>query len=143
MVNVHNVDRVIAAIRGEFREDVGFNMNFWTDNIDNVEEDHSGRNCGTVACIGGWCNIIENTDKGWDAFGDDDGLRAADFLGLDYPTAHQLFYPVERSEDGTSWTIYDYEKITVEHAVEVLELLKETGKVCWDEVLGPAAQFNK
>ena len=66
MPNIENINKLIEVLKSDRAKD-HFNMNAWFDN----GRDYSGcpseiNECGTVACIGGWCNVLqyeENMDK--------------------------------------------------------------------------------
>ena len=131
MVNVANVNRVIEAIRlgSKARPGMGFNMNYWQSEPDDYSSivDKSGRGCGTVACIGGWCNLLEEHDTGTPRISS--SRKAAEFLGIDDITAAEdLFYP-----DFAITT--DYDSITADQAIAVLEHLRDTGEVDWARVI--------
>jgi hypothetical protein len=94
---------------------IGFNMG-WTVHP----------SCGTPCCIAGWAT--------WESLGRPIGAiparcepLAAEYLGLDYETGHQLFYPPQE-EDRYSVC---YSSVTPEQAASVMRELVETGEVNW------------
>lgn len=101
--NIENISRVQAAILAEPHL---FDMREW---------------CGTVRCIGGWCNVLEASDKGLERVQMNKG-DAAEFLGLSFDDASDLFYP----RDIEEWTL-----ITPEIAVAHLEHIKSGNPVDW------------
>lgn len=104
---------------------LGFNLTFFkaevgTDidlvNSDTKLVDHSGHNCGTVACIAGWSAELRGSPTV--------SINAeADWLGLEYDTAANLFgcemYPEERNA------------VAQAQAIRTLHHLAATGEVDW------------
>jgi len=80
--------------------------------------------CGTVACIAGW---IVFADSPIDFAMAREALipsKACDIAGLTEDEAYELFLP--SLPFGISWG-----SVTPEHAVKVLEHLRDTGEVDW------------
>ena len=78
--------------------------------------------CGTVMCLGGWCNALEGISLNDNSTYADDAFEAAkDFLGLTQEQVDNLFYPNCVYLQVTNPTI----------AIRVLEHLIETSEVCW------------
>lgn len=130
MVNVPNIDRVIASIKGEVPEtaSLGFNMHSYVYPTCGVLVDRSGRDCAWVGCIAGHAFMLSSGFDLEEAMGEDcDYVEevAMDFLGLDPGNAPTLFYDLPA---GIALS-----EITQETAISVLERLKETGQVRWPE----------
>ena len=122
-----NIQKLIDHLKS--CTDLGFNMNYLhaTDAPPFLSiDDHSGHNCGTVACLAGhiyhMCPELEGGE--WDA--------PAEWLGLSSLDAYRLFFGIipDRPEEGVPLT-----DITLEQALIVLEHLKATGEVRWDLIL--------
>lgn len=93
-----------------------FNMNFW--NYSNHRE------CGTVRCIGGWCEAIGG-------FRFTNGLSAGFDFDAVYTGLQDLFYPADLRKFGG---------ITVAQAVAAIDNYLETGEAKWKEVLAVPGQ---
>ena len=58
MPNIENINKLIEVLKSDRAKD-HFNMRFWLANAQGWKVLPSEINeCGTVACIGGWCTII-------------------------------------------------------------------------------------
>lgn len=103
-----------------------FNMDFWCATIDENGEltstirgptssEEMLHTCGTVACLGGWTEVLfdNHVDFG----------SAHRLLGLTEEQGNSLFHP-----DGGAWWA-----ITREDAVSTIDRLIETGDVVWPE----------
>jgi len=135
MVNKANVLRLANAIEGHAL-DLGFNMTFWVTRVGRDSSthhgdeivDHSGHNCNTVACIGGWVDALILADAGApisrSAIEDVPSYDGKDFLDLTPEQFFQLTSPKQKIAGP-------WEDITQEKAVRVLRHLAETGKVDW------------
>lgn len=121
MPNIENINKLIEVLKSD-RAKNHFNMSVWLDNGKSYPPLPSEINkCGTVACIGGWCNVLqyeENPDKFYAA--DYQALEETDWLGLDDDSAHALFY------SSVSFGITDPLDV-----IPVLEHLRDTGEVDW------------
>lgn len=121
-MNIPNILCVADAIEAG-SDTLGFNMGDWfglvfPENKDYI--DHSGHNCGTVACIGGWTvKLFGEITEAVDFEGE-----ARDLLGLDDTQGHRLFYA--GGIDARRFT-----SIQPAHAVRVLRHLAATGEVDW------------
>ena len=84
--------------------------------------------CGTSACIAGWAVLMysDNPQAGSGA-----SEKAQDLLGLTSIQADRLFYG--RNPDGHA--VKDLKHIKREEAIDVLNILLETGEVRWDKVV--------
>lgn len=99
-----------------------FHMGYWSlegflvSAEDDLEDRHG---CGTIACIGGWTEMVLNTDV------------ARDALGLTGREAQKLFYPfgIDTESWGSEW-----QNVKPRHAVKVLDHLLETGKIDWSVI---------
>ncbi|MBD9511581.1 hypothetical protein IB265_33025 [Ensifer sp. ENS10] len=130
MMNVPAIQRVIASIKGELPEtqDLGFNMGVYVYPTELGLPDHSGRNLPWVACVGGHAYVLETGCPFEQATQEDpDEIEhvAQLYLGLSDEQADALFFdlPVGLS----------LEWIPVDHMIEVLERLIQTGDVLWFE----------
>ena len=130
MVNVPNIERVIASIKGELPEtrELGFNMGAYVYPSGEALPDHSGRNLPWVACVGGHAYILEigcSFQQAKDEDPDEIEEIAQLYLGLSHEQADALFFdlPVGLT---LAW-------IPLDHVVEVLERLIRTGEVLWFE----------
>lgn len=80
--------------------------------------------CDTVACIGGWIDILF-TGQNEKPHRNEEWAAAA--VGLDYETAEELFYPNPVPQ-------YRWGEITPRMAVGVIDELVRTGEVDWAPV---------
>jgi hypothetical protein len=137
-MNKKNILRVADAIeKGELvKRGIGFNMQVMTATTNHYLCDRLD-SCGTVACLAGWAHGLRyprrsinrliadakiETDAETGDFGGVTWVSGAEFLGLDFDQAHELFLP-----SGVG----PWDKITPAHAVAVLRHLAETGEVDW------------
>ncbi len=111
-------------------KDIGFNMEVYVSTGSSLE-DQTGHHCGTVACIAGWANLLEDAAKYRDE-SINHPREAARLLMLDDNTAFELFsgfgtehYPNYDEDDE------EYLNVTTAHAVAVIRHLAETGDVKW------------
>lgn len=125
------IDQIIASIKGEIEltKNVGFNMRDFFGNTYSKDDDKSGRNCGTIACIAGHAHLLadgtdylQSPNTSW--------MVAKEFLDLTGTKANDLFYGHCRNGN------VDLNEVKPEHAIEVLEELKKTGDVNWSVVTG-------
>jgi hypothetical protein len=120
----------------------------------------SDYDCGTVACIGGWCWLLNKempnprTDDGTIFYGDDAADRAEQFVrGSEYQdrNLHELFYPpfqeyadaAEKDENGEDWLFWDglvdnYGKVTPAQAAKATRNFVENGEADWFSVMKDA-----
>jgi hypothetical protein len=136
MVNVPNIERVIASIKGLLPETahVGFNMGTYASPVDGRLADHSGRNCKWVGCMGGHAYMIDTGASVFKTRSDDaDEIEeiAAGYLGLDEDQARALFFDLP--------AYLRLEHIPQQVAIAVLERLARTGRVSWEEETYAAA----
>lgn len=107
-MNLENIARLVAAIKEEIS---GFDMDSWRQKTD----------CGTVACIGGHCEILMGK-----TLEDTRSLEdAADWLGLRKATAKELFYPR---------LLKYWHLITREDAIKAINNVAEHGEPRWAEI---------
>lgn len=131
MANKANIGKVIDAILNESVNGVGFNMStFGARTSGGDYTDHSGRGCGTVACIAGWARALRNganadeVSDQWSSISIDDGWELeANWLGLSHRQGELLFLGL-----GCGSMLED---ITLEQAVGTLCHLADTGEVNW------------
>lgn len=140
-----NVDRILAvadAIEHHTIPWLGFNMFNFMAGADTIQwselKDHTGHDCGTVACIAGWTNAIRKNLKQSSTITDfNDEYGAADWLGISShenaegdSQANQLFYarnhPLYIEHGSLMW-----KDITADQAVRTLRHLAVTGEVDW------------
>lgn len=118
-----------AAKRKEGLRGVGFNMDSYIADADEVRCDHVD-SCGTVSCIAGWTCLVAGGLNDADSLREIEATqsvyaiprRAAEILGIDFETRYDLFTP----HGAGPWA-----SITPAHAVAVLRHLAETGVVDW------------
>ncbi|MBY3231821.1 hypothetical protein [Rhizobium laguerreae] len=130
MVNVPNIERVIASIKGELPEtrDLGFNMAAYVYQAGRNLPDHSGRNLPWVACVGGHAYILDVGCTFEQAKHEDPNEIeeiAQQYLGLSDEQANALFFDLPIG--------LTLEWIPVSHVIEVLERLVRAGEVLWFE----------
>lgn len=103
----------------------GFNMNTW---YSTDETDYANNECGTVMCIGGAAQQFFGGPSSFKSDYDEDIMSAGELLGLDYDTAHSLFYPPDDKNyyDPTSYYCKGPKEVA-----EVVRHLMETGEVDW------------
>ena len=111
---------------------VGFSMERWYGSNHGLTlKGVSPPECGTVACIGGWTDILFTKTGRIRAkpLFDDDGENGCSYeqtgekLGLDSLQSDQLFFMTDSRKTLSGQTLKD--------AVRVLTGLLETGKVRW------------
>lgn len=90
---------------------------------------HKGHACGTPSCMAGWATwIVEGRPTGpLEHLHSECEDAAAQYLGLTYEQADELFLPF----DAETAEGYDTNNIQPHHAIAVLEHLRDTGKVDW------------
>ena len=135
MVNVENILRVADAIEKHEIPWLGFNMGDWFNRINGT--DYSNHGCKTVACIGGWANVLQ-ISTAEDDYSREKSLPesiwdtelAREWLGLSEEQAKALFYPAGYIDP----LIY-----SLPRAVAALRHLVATGEVNWNlELQEPA-----
>lgn len=120
-MNIENIRALKDAIlTGDGHRKIGFNMERFAPV--NWVEDKSDRSCKTSCCIGGWAAILaENKDPVQDYV-----RTTADYLDIDYSQASNICYGQVPGQYFTS--------TTAKQAVELLDILEETGRVDWNKV---------
>lgn len=117
-MNRKHIKRLIDALEaGPVKrkgKDIGFNMAEW---CGKGQDDKTGHNCGTTACIAGYANILARKSAS-----NSDAARA--WLGLDQDIAGDLFVP----------TGFPLGRISLPQAIITLKNLLATGKVDWSHV---------
>lgn len=97
------------------------------DKVDPVTFSMAEWECGSHACIGGWCERIFP-----------DGRDAHDILGIDQEKADALFYPrtdrCPELEENPVLEDYIWNGLQPTQAGDVLRNLAKTGKVDWTVV---------
>lgn len=116
-MNKANIHQVANAIEDKSIAGLGFHMNYFM-------SANPGAGCGTVACIAGWCNLINGNDINQSSF-----YFAQKWLDLSYEEADNLFYANQHPGWATSYSVL--EDITAEQAVRTLRHLAETGEIDW------------
>ena len=143
MANKENVQSLIELMEEVADNGIKFNMMFWLVELKDVPE----KECGTAACIGGFCDMVmrqkeltnpslkelldtfpikvrshqESYQDRLTKFEDQDRTV---FLGITRDQGQQLFFP-----ERWGWT--DDRKITKDEAIQVLVNLRDTGEVVW------------
>ena len=146
MANKENVQSLIELMKEIQDEQIRFDMKFWITEI--IFPDKS---CDTVACIGGFCDILIRQkehnfltvedivngfplDAGHDFGKDDEKIKNRSsiyddqdrtvFLGITKREGNELFFPERWGDSGPG-------KITKEEAIQVLRNLRDTDEVVW------------
>lgn len=98
-------------------------------------EDKPTNWCGTTCCIAGYVwqqnKTPEDIEGGLYAFWDNIEKQAAEMLGLDFSTAHRLFYPSTSTESYPG----DWDDITPAQAAQAVRNVMERGEPHWEEIL--------
>ena len=91
-----NVLKVAEAIETHSIPALGFNMAGWVRRSAGAEDDLSGHNCRTVACIAGWAHMV----AGGSAEAESETVKetAREFLGLGSSDSDYLFYAIGHAE---------------------------------------------
>jgi hypothetical protein len=120
-INVANIDTLINALKEE-EIAAHFNMTSFCSVFDPINKTDFFNACGTTACIAGMIAFLEN--EVIDPHRYDFERKGAAYLGLSRKDCGELFY---------AWTedVLEFDQITTEDAIKVLENLKETGIVDW------------
>lgn len=131
MVNVPNIERVIASIKGQIPEtsDLGFNMAVYVYPTERTHlPDHSGRDNAWIACVGGHAYILD-VGCSYEQAKDEDPSEieeiAQHYLGLSDEQADALFFDLPVG--------MNLAYVPASHVIEVLERLIVTGQVLWFE----------
>lgn len=132
MINVQNIKRVIASIKGEIAETahIGFNMGTFAAEACGESLDHSGRGCDWVADIAGHAYVLDTGAPIHQTEGDCfDNIEeiAAGYLGLSEEQAQKMFYDLPGH--------LDLEKIPMDFAIQMLKVLIVTKEVVWNATL--------
>jgi len=138
MLNKHNIqimiDTFIRLDKAPLPEypDKGFNIG--SSDFDDNEYKSNEHSCGTAACITGWTGQV----FGYDTPAENHMFYrgAGDVhLGIsDTIMARSLFTP--RKKYGCNYHyLLNPEKFTLRAAIRVLEILRDTGKVDWNEAI--------
>jgi len=100
--------------------DKGFNMA----DYEFEPRSYTQHNCGTAACLIGWSEIIfskQDIDK---------------VFGINYQLACSLHSPSENRRHPCSFSFaIEPEKFTLRAAIRVLQILRDTGEVNWNEAI--------
>ena len=140
-LNVANIRKVINLIRAASDPDapqphepflhngrpVAFHMNYAVVNVQEMLESHkqfvgAPQDCGTVACIAGFCDILQNPNARFTTLCPTTAI--AEVFGVDIELALKIAFP------NNSTTIH-LRSATAEHAINMLENLIATGEVRW------------
>lgn len=142
-MNTEHLLAVADAIEHASIPDLGFNMCDFLAAADQQHPDHSGRACGTVACIGGWAYSLAKHAtppayvERYSPAAQDVFDTARDFLALTEESAERLFFVEGLKSDGYGADDEDLERITPAQAVAVLRHAAATGEIDWARVLEP------
>ncbi len=119
MANKERLIQLAEVLESE-RAEKHFNMNTWFANKryerPNKPMGIAIQDCGTIACIGGWAEVIANADLNWT----DKQIEANKWLDLTYAESDKLFYPV-------GYFGVNNPKL----AAKVVRHFAETGEVDW------------
>lgn len=121
------VAKMEQARAAGFKE-LGFDMMNWFAR-------NQAYDCGTAACIAGWVvhanSNLEIPDLVEIGRGRDDGIpeRARQILRLGKADAGKLFFA-----EATGLAGLAFANVTIEHAILVLENLKESGEISWSVI---------
>lgn len=138
-VNQKNVAKLLAALKGEDKTleklDVGFNMAMYIGSPTLVDDDKTGRDCGTVACIAGTCAILSRrSNKERKAVAAEHRLVDSDihevarrWLGLSHKEAARLFFAQDRDRRRGD----NLQDISLRRAINTVQRLHDTGEVRW------------
>ena len=139
MPNTHHIDLLIKVLSSI--PEGNFHMERWISGSDGeiVEPNESISHavaCGTVACIGGWCEILSNVMNGGGGISDHAGgdlalHDVAHFLGINHDLAERLCYPWIAYRDS----LYDWPRpafVSRADAIEQLECIRDHGYVSWN-----------
>ena len=144
MANKENIQSLIELMERIADNEIKFDMQFWIVELQNPVEE-----CGTLACIGGFCDMVmrekeletqlsledllkefpitnnlQLEDNVTDRVTKYDDLDRSVFLGISRGKGQKLFFP-ER------WQSVGDRKITKDEAIQVLVNLRDTGEVVW------------
>lgn len=124
MLNIENIDKVIAAIKAEPEL---LKMYGW-----NGQKVDAPNICGTAACIGGWAEIIAKKE-GFVVEYNSNILGPSQWLGLNRELENDLFL----MNGDIQRKMFDKKPapMRAKVAIEVLENLKATGVVDWNSAL--------
>ncbi len=145
-VNVENINKLIKWLEQDLEKNNGehFLMNRWVTDLTTGLTASRYEFCKTAFCLGGSCYILAETEKGLTpkeinlaVTGEYFLEYGANYLGINKPEAYNLFY-MHDCTIGT--TTFDYlpQKKRLQAAINVLENLRDSGKVDWDEALASA-----
>ena len=120
---------------------------------------NSDYDCGTVACIGGWCWLLNKeepvaTENGLIFYDDNATNRAIDFVSSRQGKLEELFYPPfelfaadagEDSEEGDFWRELSnsYKKVTPAQAAKAIRNFVENGDADWFSVMKDAQNASE
>lgn len=127
-MNVENILKVADAIERHEIEWLGFNMSHYCAVGKIHLTDHSGHNCGTVACIAGWGAAVSGVPKSRMTEDFDAETPAMEFMGLSEDQMDHLFYAKSHPHFSSH---KNWNNITQDQAVAVLRHLAATGEVDW------------
>jgi hypothetical protein len=105
-VNTENIQKLIDHLKSI--DPCQFDMSRWYGPVYDT----------TPTCIGGWTDRLFDIDS----FDDMDTFET---LGLDSSLGHLLCYPDDHAAH----------KATLAQGIQVLEILRDTGRVCWNLVM--------
>jgi hypothetical protein len=127
MPNTANIDKLIEAIKAK---PTHFKMDEWKTDGDLLHD------CGTVACLGGWSNVLSGHlgKEGAGAWNNDD--VAAAWLGITKTQANQLFY-MDGPDQRANFDCAEPDARVIA-ADRVLKVLRDEGRVDWPQALDAA-----
>jgi outer membrane receptor for monomeric catechols len=126
MIRVANrIENLVATTRAV---KVGFNMGSY---LNNGNQDFSGHECGTVACIAGHACLEAGYTPAQLKKTTSDKIRvdATNFLGLTYDEARQLFCPYRVMEQVAD--IRNLKNVSLKMAVATLRASASAKRITW------------
>lgn len=122
MPNTININKLISKLRSlrsnNPEHEDGFFMHIWHKSRFNALHGHS---CGTAACIGGWAFVLSSKSK----------YSLEDWLGLTEDQCSRLFHMTFAHYSPLTFDSLFSHSARIDVAIEVLEHLRDTGKVEW------------
>lgn len=131
-LNKDNILAVADAIEARTRVGIGFTMDYFIVERRYIAgareippaEASKEEDCGTVACIAGWCNLMNGKSETTGTF-----RFASKWLGLAAAQHDELFFASNHPDWDENTEVLS--AISAEQAVRTLRNLAETGKVDW------------
>lgn len=152
MANVENINRLIEHLKASGAKK--FRMEFYAQDLGDLQEAKIFKECGTAFCIAGHANVLRLAERGRKVATLNEGdfhheinrspARAAEWLGIseDSDTYNgegeegQLF----RMSGAFDWDVEMFDNdlsddIRLAAGIRVLEILRDEDRVDWDEAI--------